>query len=1581
MLALTLALLGPAPTPGPIDFARAELKRNLGRNAARVELRVIPGKPESYTIRPTGNRIVITGGDAAGAMYGAFEFEERLRRTPKAWTQGKAAAPYLHDRGLNLFLTLPWDYKRNDTDPDAAALVDPNRWWFQNDDYWRTLLDLMAHSRLNWLDIHGAWDISVTDAPNLYAYFIQSPKYPLVGVDPQIKTTNLARLNNVIAMAHERGIRVSLMSYQAGLNIPQNPRPPYPNTEAAIYDYTRDVVEQMIRQAPGLDAIGFRIGESGKGESFFNCYSEAIKRSGREIPLVTRSWITTKQRVLPLARASKDFTVEIKFNGEQWGGPYPITGGRTANWYSYAFEDYFSDSGPRSLNARTWPGKATEERNRWPGQPYKIVWQVRANGTNRIFPFYNPEWVRRTITSMKLGTVNGYTVEGLDAYFPKSPDYYLANPKERPANWIHERDSLYWMTWGRLGYDPKTPDSVFDAAAARKLGPKSNDLVKAWKLASPLIEKALMAYCIGPDHRNHAPELEWGGDTDAFLHGESQDTSVFQPLAEYLANRATGGILLRPPPLAALASYHADDILSKRGFNLHPAGKAALAVTKAALSLVELGDYYSARLNAAYFGAAQDPESAKTADSWAEAALKYLAGDNYYKPFTDRLRMHTNNFTWADELRKFEAAIKPTKGGEGLPIIERRPIPAKLTWSTVGNLIRASLVAPKAKSAYLLEKPLPSSTFYHQIPMRREGGKFVATFPREPWGHTIYASIPDKSWPQVVPDPMRATPYLVIPAETRPTPQIYNASEALTYLDPQTLNPAKYPAFLIGTRAANFFGFPRAQKRKLLEPVSKGARLVILQQNFSARYPLDWLPKPLNVENAQQNTFNPEGALRLNPVSQPGILWQRFTESPGWHIYGNGGLASMPYGKGEIWVTTARLIQNMEHADAAQDFVKLLSLGGKTKPTVLMDSCSENAVYASACHPDLMNSHQIPFLTLGEVIAKEQGMSSFTPIPGPAADDDLLNGQGEAIANRYLRNKVIRLSSRPTPPTKAAFEAIREARRTELRRTLGLDPMPPKTPLNARITGTIQQKGYRIEKLVFESRPRFYVTAHLYIPDQPTIQKLPAILNVNGHWAHKKDEDRVQLRCAFEALRGYVAMAIDSPGHSFEGNALFERAAEGDHNDYKLLLGGTNATGYYVWDAIRALDYLETRPEVDMNRLGITGASGGGLATLYAFAADDRFKAAVPVVYMSSLESANENGCLCNHVPGTCQIGDRSDVIAIQAPKLVLLMGAEQDGEFPPDAMRRTQAKMAETWKLFGKQADAQVRIFPGGHDYGRPMREAMLGFFDRALLGKGDGKPVPEPEIAVIDPQSRTLLAADPPIPNERTMRELSIEALKQAQPERTAQEIIAVNGGVPEHGDLKLQQIGDRITFESEPGLTTPGLLVQGSGPIKTLRIVLSDAGKAAAKAADVAQPRGTATLYLDVLGTGELAKFEMRYAVYAGTAPTFTGGWQIVRAAEALGYPTKQVELVAEGPISCQAALYAGLLAHGRRAFKGYWLKNFKSSWEQFYGDAIPAAAIQPRANLCGSFPSFFKEATGMLLFLPKRERPDKSAKDGH
>ena len=1618
--ALLLTVFQPQMWSGPERFGRAELAKAMGSKASEVAIKYVRSMPkEAYRITPRSTGSEIQAGDAVGAMYGLLDLAERLHtRGASAWKTKTSGTPYLADRGVNLFLTLPWNYAKNDTDYELGALTDPNRWWFHNADYWTTLLDLMAKSRLNWLDIHGSWDISSTRAPNLYAYFVTSPSFPKVGVPDDIKAANMRQLNHVIEMAHERGIRVSLMCYEANLKIPQNPNPGYEASEKNIYRYTAEVVEKMVRGLPKLDAIGFRIGESGHDESFFSCYDEGLKKAGRDIPLITRSWITRKQKVLPLARASKDFTVEVKYNGEQWGAPYPIMGGRMANWTSYSFEDYFSDSGPGG--AKMWPGNVSPEGERWPSQPYKVVWQVRANGTHRIFPFYNPEWTRRSIKAMKLGTVSGYTIEGLDAYFPKSPLYYLRDPKDQYCNWIHQRDELYWMCWGRLGYDPNTPEAVFDARAKEMLADSTVNgtritaeavgrYVKEWKFCSTDSDGILLLNCLGPDHRNHAPELERGGNVTDLISAQGFDTHASISIQESMANFFTKGLDYRESPLEHPISilhgpydYKREDLISGRLKELREStlmsycnvagletGFKLAAYT--ALSEAQLG--YSTRPRFESYRIKplppEEPYDFRKFDlEYLRQPVEFFQGSTFYKPFTDRLRMHTNTFEWRNEAKKLDDEYRelttlplPTSKIDFSPLQpvfddkRSRFYDARMRWRRVLNGSVRIEVRANAELAWLIHKPLPSSTFFHRSQMKvaSKDGKwrvFVTDLPTSNAGLVIEAFLSDANRTKIqsvrvgddqgfisLADLTGAVPYSIIPAQPGPTPQIYNAEEATRFLKPEKIDPKNYGGMLIGSRAAQFWGsFDRHMKRKLLDPVARGMRLVILQEDFLSRYKLDWMPKPLSVVAGQSDTFDPGGQLGLIKATAPGMMWQKFAPSEGWEIFGNGGLARLKHGKGEIWVTTARLMQNMHRPDSAKDFVRFLSLGGKDKPTILVDSGSEGAEFTTSCHPDLMNSHDIPFLTLGEVVAKEQGMDEYTEIPGPINDDDVLSGRGEQIANAFLKKQVQLAAARPIPTSAAALDADRVRRKAILMKSLGLDPTPTRTPLNARITGVIQRKGYRIEKVVFESRPKFFVTAHVYVPESLRTPKstargggYPVIVHVNGHWAHKKAEDRLQLRNAISALNGYITISIDTPGWSFEGNSLIERREEGNHNDFKLVQGGSNTTGYYVWDAMRALDYMATRSDTDMDRVGITGASGGGLATLFIFAADDRYKAAVPVVYMSSMEVAPDNGCLCNHVSALNQIGDKSDVLAIQAPKPVYIMGAQNDGEFPPDGMRLTHKKVQQMWSLYGKGADTFVKIYAGGHDYNQLMREDMIGFFDKYLKGVGDGSPVKQPEISIFDPEDRSFLVLDPPLP-ERTMRDLSKEYLAAAPTQVSAAEAISLNGGFPKFGDVHYREIGTGekrvVTFESEPGLVTPGIVRLPTGSIKGVRIVVGDTGKTATFAQF---EDGYVYLFLDLLGTGELSSLEMRYPVYLGKSVAFVGGSQILAAAAEMAKRySKNIEIEGHGPISTQAIMWAGL----SRDFAKVTGTGCLKEWRDVFDDHVSDYAVQPRAHLMGS-----------------------------
>lgn len=562
---------------------------------------------------------------------------------------------------------------------------------------------------------------------------------------------------------------------------------------------------------------------------------------------------------------------------------------------------------------------------------------------------------------------------------------------------------------------------------------------------------------------------------------------------------------------------------------------------------------------------------------------------------------------------------------------------------------------------------------------------------------------------------------------------------------------------------------------------------------------------------------------------------------------------------------------------------------------------------------------------------------------------NVLAGKGAELLRAWQLAEVKRAAHREVPASRDAFETWRKEARAEHLGGLGLDPLPERTPLGARITGTLVRDGYRIEKVLYESRPGFPVTAHLYVPDG-LAGKAPVIVNPHGHWSHKKQEPVVQMRAIAQAKAGYVAFVVDSPGHSFEGKARIERREAGTHDDLALVQGSTNTTGVYVWDLMRGLDYLATRPECDMTKVGITGASGGGLATVYAFAADERFTCAVPVVYATSAEVNPNNGCLCNHVPGTLRVGDRADVLALRAPLPVLVIGAQQDGEFPPEGTELTGRKLKALWGVFGAADRVRAKVFPGPHDYNQAMREEALGFFDLHLRGMGDGSPRKEPKCEPLGAEDPQLFVGVPAEAWKLTMRAVAQQRYAAA-PALPFAAIARLNGGVPDLPPAKLTSVKrdgatELVTIASAGGVPVPGIALHPEGAPKRAVIYVDDRGKVAASSeAMVATARtdGALCVCLDSRGSGELAALDLRLLTYLGTSVPFAMAIDVVQAARAMRTGDLRIEVVGRGPVAAQAALFAAALEPAIASVREV---DGLRELDAVFGAGVPISAVQPR-----------------------------------
>jgi dienelactone hydrolase len=293
-------------------------------------------------------------------------------------------------------------------------------------------------------------------------------------------------------------------------------------------------------------------------------------------------------------------------------------------------------------------------------------------------------------------------------------------------------------------------------------------------------------------------------------------------------------------------------------------------------------------------------------------------------------------------------------------------------------------------------------------------------------------------------------------------------------------------------------------------------------------------------------------------------------------------------------------------------------------------------------------------------------------------------------------------------------------------------PFPEKTPLNAKVTGIVQKNGYRIEKIVYESIPGFYVTGCLFIPDGIT-GKRPAILNVIGHTGIAFRGDVYQTMILHLVQKGFIVFAIDPVGQGeriqYYDAEKKASAISGEHSYFgnQCLISGVSSGRYFIWDGIRGIDYLATRKEVDIERIGVTGLSGGGTLTAYISAFDERVRAAAPSCYITGFrrllgsigsQDAEQNiyHCVSNGIT-------HADFIEARAPKPTLMVTTTRD-YFSIQGARESFTEAGRAYKAFGKEADLLMVEDDNGHGFTQKNNEATCAFFQKYL--DLPGNPVP---------------------------------------------------------------------------------------------------------------------------------------------------------------------------------------------------------------------------------------------------------------
>ncbi|HVT91725.1 MAG TPA: acetylxylan esterase [Bryobacteraceae bacterium] len=316
--------------------------------------------------------------------------------------------------------------------------------------------------------------------------------------------------------------------------------------------------------------------------------------------------------------------------------------------------------------------------------------------------------------------------------------------------------------------------------------------------------------------------------------------------------------------------------------------------------------------------------------------------------------------------------------------------------------------------------------------------------------------------------------------------------------------------------------------------------------------------------------------------------------------------------------------------------------------------------------------------------------------------------------------------------TPQQVNARQEYIRATLHREVG--EFPAKTPLRAQITGTLDRGGYTVEKLVYESMPHFYVTANVYVPKAGRAPHA-AVVGVAGHSGDGKAYGQYQSVWISLARRGIIVLAIDPPGQGerseyldASGKPALGSSGTGEHMmaGLQCLLTGTNIARYFIWDAMRGVDYLLTRPDVDPSRIGAAGNSGGGTQSTYLAAFDPRIAAAAPSCYITSWQTLwpasgpqDSEQVLANFLRDGL---DFPDFLIAFAPKPIQIGTATQDF-FPIAGARATYAQAQRIFALLGAGDHAGYFEFDDQHGWSQPRREAAYRWFTRWLQSQEDDR------------------------------------------------------------------------------------------------------------------------------------------------------------------------------------------------------------------------------------------------------------------
>jgi cephalosporin-C deacetylase-like acetyl esterase len=444
------------------------------------------------------------------------------------------------------------------------------------------------------------------------------------------------------------------------------------------------------------------------------------------------------------------------------------------------------------------------------------------------------------------------------------------------------------------------------------------------------------------------------------------------------------------------------------------------------------------------------------------------------------------------------------------------------------------------------------------------------------------------------------------------------------------------------------------------------------------------------------------------------------------------------------------------------------------------------------------------------LLALSPGLAWGQPKPGDEMIDKYLAQETAKISQRFLDGAT----------TLAEWQARRPRLHQEYLDMLGLWPLPQKTPLHLTVTGTLERDQFVVEKLHFQSRPGLYVTGNLYRPKKIE-GKLPAVLYVCGHSGRGRDGNKTafQDHGMWFATNGYICLIVDTLQL---GEVPGIHHGTYSHGRWWWQARGYTPAGVECWNGIRAIDYLVSRPDVDADRIAVTGISGGGASTFWIAAADERVRCAVPVSGMSDLESYVSHKVINGHCDCMFLINtygwEWTTIAALVAPRPLLFCNSDQDSIFPMDGNRRIIARLRKLYEMYGKPDLVDDYVSHGGHDYRPDLRIAIFKWINKHV--KNETGPVKDADFKPIPGKELRVFAEDSDLPKDAINGTIDETFVKRAEVK------LPEEGKFAEWQKGLLKELRER-SFRPLPSEIPPARPVKRSSPVGDLAYCITEPG----------------------------------------------------------------------------------------------------------------------------------------------------------